>query len=84
MTRKELGITQAEILEELDALRPMNSPYLRQFTAEQDAAILAARGAGPKPKVRWRDFIEWWTGRYGPVSEDTLRARLRKLEGTEA
>lgn len=63
---------------ELEALRQKTDPRRRQFTEEQDQALLYARGKNPP--VTWRALIEWWAKRWGPINADTLRARLRTLQ----
>lgn len=77
--RKNLGIDELDIMAELDAMRRESGWRRREFTAEQDAALLAARAHPDKDPVPWRDFVEWWIARWGKVNVDTLRNRLHVL-----
>lgn len=78
--RKHLKLTAADMsdmLQEIEALRPVTDTRARQFTQEQDAALLAARTR--IPQVPWAQFIAWWTARWEPIGRDTLLKRLRYL-----
>jgi hypothetical protein len=81
--RPALDITEEDILAEIESMRPTRSPYLRQFTAEQDKALLAARSCEPGRRVKWADLLDWWRGKWGNINNDTLRRRLRELEAKQ-
>lgn len=81
--RPNLDITEEDILAEIEAMRPTFSSYARQFTADQDKALLAARSCEAGRRVKWADLIEWWRGKWGNINVDTLRRRLRELEAKQ-
>ena len=81
--KDRLGITKDDVSElaaELEALRPSGGPSKRQFTAEQDEALLAARACEPGRRVYWDVLANWWEIKWGKVNADTLRRRLRELQ----
>ncbi len=64
-------ITEAELMAELDSLRPQAT-----MTAEQYKLVCHAR-SGENP-IGWNDLAKWWELKgWGEIHPDTLRKRHR-------
>jgi hypothetical protein len=80
MKGKKLNIDEFDIMAELEKIRPNGHHKTLHFTDEMDMVLLAARDCPANHQVRWRDLCEIWAKKWQPVSQDTLRARLRELQ----
>ena len=81
--RKNLDITEDDLLREVDSMRKEIDPRRRTFTEEQDKALAYARSGDRK--VGWDDIQSFWLAKgWGNIAKDTLRRRLRELEGGAA
>ena len=81
MRHRSLGITEFDIMAELEKLRDAPDPRTTKFTPQQDAFLWVARGPGALKPVPWDAIRSLWTQKWGSGPNlDTMRRRLKFLE----
>jgi len=78
----DLAISDATWMAEVDALRPVRDSRSAVFTPEIDRFLLYSRAT--KPPLPWPQICEIARKFGWPSSQNTLRGRLRELQGSGA
>lgn len=76
----QLDIDEFDIMAEIEKLRPAGHHKTWRFTPEMDKALLAARDCRATEQVPWQQLCALWAKKWRPISQDTLRTRLRELQ----
>ena len=81
--RKNLDVTDediADVLAEIEKVRPRGHHKTQVFTPAQDKVLLLARNCEQHRQVPWPKLVAIWRAKWGGIAERTLRARYLELQ----